>query len=192
MSHEALIRDLRQKNRARMNSIRREAEARVEELRRRKREELEQRQAEVLGRLKDEAEKVAAPILHEARRSALTIEDEALRRLSERLHALALNLLGKLREQDYDAVFAALFREVPAIDWEWVQVSPQDTELAGSFFSGAEVKADPLITGGFVAGTDGGRYQVVNTLERRLEKGWQAMLPHLLQQVIKERDAGPA
>lgn len=192
MSHDALLQDLRQKNRERINRIRLEVEARVEELRRRKREEFEQRQAEVLGQLKDEAEKVAAPILHGAQRSALTIEDEALRRLSERLYALALNLLVKLREQDYKAVFAALVREVPAIDWEWVQVSPQDTKLAGSFFPGAEVKIDPLITGGFVAGTDGGRYQVVNTLERRLEKGWQAMLPLLLQQIIKEQDAESA
>lgn len=189
MSHEALILDLRRKSSDRIKKIWGEAEVGAEELRSLKREEFERRQVEVKRQLKDEAEMIAAPILHEARRSALAIEDEAMRGLSERLYALAGSMVVQLRQQDYEDVFATLVGEVPAIDWERVWVSPKDMELAGSFFPGAEIEEDPSIIGGFIAATDGGSYQVINTLERRLEKAWQVLLPLLLKEIITVKDA---
>ena len=192
MSHETLIQDLRQKSNDRIKQIRHEVETKAEELRSLKKEEFQRREAEVLGQLKNEAEKVASPILHDAQRTALTIEDEALQRLSERLYALATGMLDQVRQQDYQSVFAELVRELPAVTWEKVQVNPLDKEIARHHFPGSEVEAELSIIGGFIASTDGGGYQVVNTLKRRLEKGWPAILPLLLREIGEEQDASPA
>jgi vacuolar-type H+-ATPase subunit E/Vma4 len=189
VSHEVLIQDLRRKSGDRIKRIRLEVEDDAEEFRRQKLEEFERRQAEVQGQLKDLAEKVAAPILHGAKRSALAIEDKALTRLSQRFYTLGAGMLAQVRQQDYEAVFAELVREVPVSAWEKVRVNPLDKEMAGSLFPGAEVEADPSITGGFLASADGGRYQVINTFESRLEKGWPTILPLLLKEIVKEQDA---
>jgi V/A-type H+-transporting ATPase subunit E len=71
-------------------------------------------------------------------------------------------------------------------------VSPQDLALARLHFPGAEIQGDPAIGGGFAATGDGGSYQVVNTLERRLERVWPLVLPLLLREAEEEADAAPA
>ncbi|MCL7486814.1 MAG: V-type ATP synthase subunit E [Desulfobulbaceae bacterium] len=192
MGHDALIADLRHKSSERIKKIRQEAEDQAEELRGRKKEELRKRRREIQAQLKDESQKIAAPILHEAERTALAVEDEAMGRLSERLYALAVDMLDQVRGRDYRLVFAQFVGEVPAIAWEMVQVSRQDRELAEAFFPGADIEVDSSIIGGFRASADGKRYRVVNTLEKRLEKGWPAILPILLRQIAREQDAGPA
>jgi len=189
MSLEALIADLRRKSSDRIQQIRAEAEGKADELRRRKQEEFARYEAVVLGQLQDLKEGVAAPILHEAERSALAIEDEALGRLSERLAALAAGMLDRIRDQDYEAVFAALAGEMPAVSWERVRVNPLDMELARAAFPGVEVGEDPAITGGFVASADSERYLVDNTLERRLERAWPVILPLLIGEIVKEKHA---
>jgi len=189
VEHKALIDDLRQKSSERIRQIWSEAEARVEELRRQKQAELERRQAELQGQLQDEMAKVAAPILHEASRMAIAEEDEALRRLADRLAGLAKDMLPRIREQEYPSLMTALADELPAIPWERVRVNPQDTELARTLFPESVVEQDESICGGFVASGEGGRYLVINTLEGRLEKGWPAILPILIKKIIKDLDA---
>lgn len=186
MSHEILIKDLRQKSSDRIKQIWLEAETKAEELRSLKRKELEQKKSAMLGQLKDVERKITAPIIHEAQRSALTIEDESMGKLSARLYMLAVNMLVQVRQQNYEAVFAELVRELPEILWEKVQVSPLDKELAMSLFPGAEIESDPSMIGGYSASGEGGAYRVVNTLESRLEKSWPVILPPLLKEIVNE------
>ena len=192
MSHEVLIKDLREKSSNRIQQIWLETETKAEDLRSLKRKELAKRQTEMLGQSKEMRRKITAPIIHEAQRSVLVIEDDSMLKLSERLYALAFGKLVQLRQQDYESVFAELVREVPAIAWEKVQVSPLDKELAISSFPGAEIESDPAIIGGYLASGEGGTYRVVNTLERRLEKGWPVILPFILKEIIEEHNVESA
>lgn len=192
MSHEALIEDLRQKSADRIKHMQAEAEEKVAELRRKKQQEFEQYRAEVLSKQAGEAERIAAPILHEAQRMALATEDEAMHRLVKRLYALAEGMISQARGADFEPVFAGLVHEVPAVPWETVRVNPADEELAAKYFPQSRIESDPDIIGGFVASTDGGKYQVVNTLKRRLEKGWVLILPELLKEITEVNVASPA
>ena len=189
VSHEILIKDLRQKSSDRIKQLWLEAETKAEELRSLKREELEQKKSKMAGQLKEIKGKITAPIIHKVQRSVLAIEDESMVKLSERLYALAVAMLVQVRQHDYESIFAELAREVPAISWEEIQVNPLDKELAISSFPGAEIKEDPSIIGGYCARTEGGAYRVVNTLESRLKKGWPVILPRILKEILTEENA---
>lgn len=189
MSHEALIEDLRRKSAARIRQLQADAEEQIAALRSKKQQEFAQHQEEALSQQAGEAEKIAAPILHEAQRFALAVEDEAMRKVVERLYALAKEMIAQARGSNFDAIFAGLVKEVPDIDWEEVRVNPEDRELAATYFPRSTIQGDPEIIGGFIASTDQGKYRVVNTLKRRLEKGWPMIIPQLLQEIKKERDA---
>ena len=192
MSHDVLVADLREKSEERVRQNWQVAEEKVDEIRLQKSKELERRTAEVQRSLESEAELVAAPILHDAQRKAMTIEDDAMQDLSRRLYLLAVDMLGKVRQKDYEVFFADMVSELPSIDWEQVRVNPADTELAKSMFSGAEIEADGSIKGGFEASADGGKYRVVNLLEKRLEKRWFMTLPRMIQEISGEGDEGAA
>ncbi len=193
MSREILIQELRKKSSDRIKKVKLEAERKLWELQALKQKELELYQASARDQMNEISDHVAAPILYKAEREALAREDAALRKLSDRLYELALDMMkGFRQQQDYEAVFARLVEEIPQQQWEKVSVNPQDLELAQAAFPGADIEADHAITGGFIAFTDGGRYTVVNTLDRRLEKGWPIILPHLLKDIIEEQNAAAA
>lgn len=192
MGVELLLEELRRKSAERVAAIRRQAEDNAARLRNEQERELASAR-ELLARQKEEAGRlVAEPIIREAEIKALRIQDDARRELAERLHTLAIEQLARVRQTEYPAIFAGLVAEVPEIAWAEVRVSPQDLALARLYFPGAEIKGDPAITGGFAAKSDGGRYQVVNTLERRLERVWPFALPLLLREAEEEADAAPA
>lgn len=153
------------------------------------------------GRLKDEAaerlallgekyarereQAVAAQergLLAEAERTARRMRLAGTERLAQRLYALALKLLPTLCEGDGDC-FARLARELPSREWERVRVSPADRERAEALFPGAGIEAEPAISGGLEAWSEDGELQVVNTLEKRLERAWPELLPLLLKEV---------
>ena len=123
-----------------------------------------------------------AAILAQAEREARLLRLAAQERLAERLHGLARRLTCRLRDDDYPAVFARLAAELPPVAWEEVRVNPADAELTRPFFPGAQVVADNGICGGLAARAAGGRIEVVNTLETRLERGWPELLPLLLRE----------
>lgn len=192
MSHEILIKDLRQKSSDRIKQIWLEAEGKAEELRSLKRDELEQKKLKMVGQLKEIEGRIRAPIIHTVQRSVLAIEDESLVKLSERLYALTAAMLAQIRQHDYETIFTGLVREAPAISWEEIQVNPLDKELAMSLFPGADIKTEPSIIGGYCGCSEGGAYRVVNTLESRLKKGWPVILPRIVQEIIQEENAESA
>ncbi|WP_298269081.1 hypothetical protein [Geobacter sp.] len=103
--------------------------------------------------------------------------------LAERLHRLARELLPGVGAEGGEALFASLGRELPPGDWERVTVNPADEAPARRLFPGAAIAADPAVFGGLEAERGGGRFRVVNTLEKRLERGWAELLPALLAEI---------
>lgn len=77
-------------------------------------------------------------------------------------------------------MFNRLAAELPPAAWETVRVNPTDGELAGHLFPTALIEPDPAISGGMEALAEEGRIRVVNTLEKRLERGWPELFPDLL------------
>jgi V/A-type H+/Na+-transporting ATPase subunit E len=144
-----------------------------------------------LCRLREEARReqeragaaAGAAILAQAEREARLLRLAAQERLAERLHGVARRLTCRLRGDDYPAVFARLAAELPPVPWEEVRVNPADAELAATLFPGARIAPDDAICGGLVASAEGGRMEVINTLETRLERGWPELLPTLLEEV---------
>jgi V/A-type H+-transporting ATPase subunit E len=133
------------------------------------------------------AEAEEGAILAEAYRAARRIRLAAAERLAERLFKLALALLPHLRSGEYPALFAHLATELPPCEWETVRVNPADVEQAAALFARPRIVPDPSISGGLEALAEGGKMQVVNTLEKRLERGWPELIPLLLKEV--ENDA---
>ena len=117
------------------------------------------------------------------------IRTEAEQALAERLYRLARCSLGRLRV-DPDRLFTLLAAELPAADWERVAVNPADRAVAGRTFPGAAIVDEPAITGGCEAEAEGGRIRIVNTLEKRLERGWPELLPEIVRSLTGDGE-GP-
>jgi len=183
MSQEILIQELHRKSSDKIREMWNEAKKKAERMRSVQEEEYAQIKKTQDGRLQEIMRDVAAPIIHNAEIQALQTVDDAMRKLAERLYEMAQATLPQVREKDYRELFAALVRELPESKWESVKVGEPDKELARSFFPDAEIRTDPSLVGGFVVSVDNGRYQVINTLERRLEKAWPYVLPSLIEDI---------
>ncbi len=135
----------------------------------------------------EQAREIAAQdsaIIAEAEREARRIQLVAEEKLAERLFELAHRILPKLRTGGYSAAFARLAAELPPAAREEIRVNPADAEAAVALFPTARIVADAAICGGLEGLVDGGRVQVVNTLEKRLERGWPELLPLLLGEIV--------
>ncbi len=174
-----------------IDALRREGEEKVRVIRRQAEEEAERLRDAAAARLdklredyrKDQTAAIAAMergILAEAERKARQITLLAEMELAERLLDLARRLLPILRTGDYACTFSFLAAELPPSAWETVRVNPADAEMAASAFAGAEVVPDENITGGMDVQTEGGRVRVVNTLNKRLERGWPGLVAELM------------
>lgn len=122
----------------------------------------------------------------DASKRARIISLSAEKNLSARLYAAAVSLLPSLREKGYERVFKALACELPAAPWQTVLVHPQDLALAKKIFDGAEVVADPKITGGMEVSVQSGAVRVTNTFEKRLERAWGDLQPDCIRDAYRE------
>jgi len=179
---EELLAALRHEGEKKAKAIREEAEAAAAELKGEAaarlallREKHAQEQALAV-------EAAQRAVLAEAERAARRIRLAGVERLAGRLFELTLGLLPGLN-REYPELFALLAGELPPREWETLRVNPADLERAGALFPGARIEPDPAISGGLDAGAPGGELQVVNTLEKRLERGWPELLPLLLKEV---------
>lgn len=183
MGSEELLAALRCEGERKLALIRQEATTEAARLREeadaahdRLRDRMNQEQTRAVAAAQDA---IIAKADREARHLTLAAEEE----LANRLLELARRLLPRLRSDDYPAKFSRLAAELPPVAWERVRVNPEDAGLAASHFSGAKVVMDGTICGGMDAEAEGGRVQVVNTLEKRLERCWPDLLPILLKEV---------
>lgn len=183
MGAAELLAALRSEGERKAGLIREQADAEAARLRTeaeaglcRLREEARQEQAKAIAAAN-------SAILAGAEREGRRLRLAAQERLAERLFELARRLLPRLRSGDYPATFARLAAELPPAAWEEVRVNPADADLAAALFPGARVVTDAAIHGGLETLAAGGRVQVVNTLEKRLERGWPELLPALLEEI---------
>lgn len=186
MGYQELIAALRQDGEEKIDAIRRGAEAEAERIRSETsvrlgllREEYAKRQAATI------AEETRGIVAEAAVRGGL-VRLAAEHALVKRLYALAQRSLKLLRGQDYEALFAALAEEIPAGTWEQVTVNPADEGLARHLYPAAVIVADDAVTGGVAVIGEGGRFRVVNTLEKRLERGWPEIYPDLVREIYRD------
>lgn len=183
MGSEELLAALRKEGDRKSEAIRAEAESAA----RRLTEEAAQQQALTRDRYaREQAKGLAAvqrSLLVEAEHAARLVRLASYEKLAQRLWQLALALLPTLRDDDYPALFARLAAELPPRDWKQVRVNPADLERAQGLFPKARLEPDRGISGGLVAWAQGEEMQVVDTLEKRLERAWPELLPLILKEV---------
>ncbi len=183
MGRRELIESLRKAGEDKAVALRREADEEENKIR----AEAEQR----LGHIRDEcgsrhaselAERIEA-ISSEAEAQARIKMIAAEARLSDRLFGLARASLPRLRAEKRGELLPALARELPDFPWKKVTVNPADAGLAARLFPDAEIIPDGGISGGIDAAAEDGKVRVVNTLEKRLERAWEDILPGLVQEI---------
>jgi V/A-type H+/Na+-transporting ATPase subunit E len=137
------------------------------------------------GFQQEQARAIAAQesaILAEAERKARRIRLAAAGNIAQRLYVLAQGLLPRLRGTDDPGMFSRLAAELPPVEWEALRVNPTDAEMAAHLFPRARIVLDSAICGGMEALAEEGRIRVINSLEKRLERGWPELLPVLIEE----------
>lgn len=143
-----------------------------------------------INRLREEYEKTAAAesaktaghILSEAQAVVRAMKLENRRRLSDRLYMLMRSSLVLLRNMEYSVAFNVMAMELPPLPWASVRVNPGDAGIAQKSFPDSDIIPDQGISGGMDVTTGDNSVRVVNTLEKRLERAWDDILPDLIQE----------
>lgn len=117
-----------------------------------------------------------------ARQIARGLLLDAEARLAARLRHLAHEQLPALALTE--GCRERLFAELPSVDWDEVRVAEGDLAAARQAFPHSRATAVPEIYGGIAACGDG--ITVDNTLEKRLERGWDDLLPDIMAEIRKE------
>ena len=94
--------------------------------------------------------------------------------------------LPKLREINYENVFAQLVKELPDCQWGKILVNPVDMNLAAKLFNKNIVQPDKTIKAGLIAVNADGKIIVDNTFEKRLERKWSLIIPELINKIEKK------
>jgi vacuolar-type H+-ATPase subunit E/Vma4 len=180
MGHGELLNALRRKGDDQAAALRRRVDGEQEALRqeadaRRERLRLEhEERCAVDGRSRRHG------VVAAAEREAALVRERAEHELALRLRERAGHCLATLRDADYAALFRTLAAELPPADWGTIRVNPLDAPLAAELFPTARVVADDAISGGLEADSADGTLVVVNTLESRLARGWDDLLPGMV------------
>ncbi len=192
MSHQALIEELRRQAAAEKQAIWQAVEAEAAAYR----AAAEQRWAGERAALEEEQRAASAAraraIRLAAEQEGRQVKAQAEMALAERLYQLARRVMPVLQDEVRGEMFVRLARELPARPWTRVHVNPSDLAWAREFFPQAEVVADGDITGGVEALDRQGGLRVINTLEKRLERGWPLILPAIFAELGRLADDRPA
>ena len=191
MGSRELIESLYAEAERQVEALRGEARAQAERAREAAREKLRLRRLEFERMLADCSARDAGCLLKEAREKAEAAQLASWEELSRRLYRTALSMLHTLRDGDYGKKqFKALAAELPPFRWETVKVNPLDRGLCPELFPGAEVVAEPSISGGMEVGALGGKVRAINTFEKRLERLWTELVPLLIEDVSRRMKDG--
>ena len=181
---EALLKEADEK----VAKIREDAEAKAEEIRDdllRNSEGLRrEHDKRVLAGEKELAERIIAEAEKKARAIRLSTSDALIKKLYES----ARGCLSALRDEGYEQSFRSLSGEIPREEWKKVRVNPDDMSLAREVFQDAEVVPDENIAGGMIVSTADERIEVNNTLEKRLERYWPAIVPSIVKDIYERFD----
>ncbi|TNF56521.1 hypothetical protein EP227_00645 [bacterium] len=185
MGHQELITSLQKDAGDKISHIREEAEETIQKIKTELSEKIGQLKEEYARRESAEINEIEGDLRSEAAQSMRGIRLSSEKRLSDRLLPIARSCLNTLRDKHYKSVFASLVKELPPSAWNEVRVNPEDMDLAREHFPHAQVHGDSGITGGFVAVLEKGNICVTNTFEKRLERGWEDMLPLVMGDVYE-------
>lgn len=186
MGHRELIEALRREGEEKAGVIRREAELRAERIRSEASARLASQREVYAKRQASAVAEETRTTLAEAVRKAQLVRLASEGALAERFYGVARRALGHLREEGGEELFALLAAELPPVTWERVKVNPLDAGAAGRLFPAAEIVTDDAVTGGMEVTGEEGRLCVINTLEKRLERGWPEVLPDLVRDACRE------
>jgi V/A-type H+-transporting ATPase subunit E len=185
MGYPELAEALRKEGEEQVAVIRRDAEAEEERIRGEAAAKAGKLREEYARRRTAACSEETATVLAEAANRERLVRLAAENSLADRLYGLARESLPRMREEGYEELFAALAAELPPREWESVRVNPADDGLARRLFPAAEIVADGALTGGMTVTGTGGGVTVVNTLEKRLERGWPELVPELVRAVYE-------
>jgi vacuolar-type H+-ATPase subunit E/Vma4 len=186
MGREALLESLRGKAAADREAVWRDARAAADDYRAELARVAEAERAKYAQAAASLTRRMESETVTESRRRAREARAKAALGLAERCRRLAAAELPRLREEFGDALFPALAAELPAFEWQRVQVNPADVDRARSSFPAAQVAGDAAISGGMTVDAAEGRIQVSNTLETRLAMAWPDILPALIGTLLPE------
>lgn len=185
MGQKELITSLQKEAGDKISHIREEAEEAMQKIKTELSEKIGQLKEEYAMRESAEFNNIEENLRSEAAQIIRGIRLSSEKRLSDRLLPLARLCLHTLRDKHYRTVFASLVKELPPSSWSEVRVNPEDMHLAREHFPHAQVHSDSGITGGFVAVLEKGNICVTNTFEKRLERGWEDMLPLVMGDIYE-------
>jgi vacuolar-type H+-ATPase subunit E/Vma4 len=119
-------------------------------------------------------------VMLEAEKKARRIRLEAEEIFLEKIYNLSLSILPILRE-DYDLY--AFKKELFECKWETVEVNQADQAIAKDMFPDSDILVDNSISGGLRVKTKDERICIDNTLEKRLERAWNQIIPELIKEI---------
>ncbi len=190
MSSRELIDSLKRSGEEKIQILRQEAEQQAEAVRTAASAKLEELRRRYADRLSAASGEEAARALAEAGNRARALRLEAEKVLSERLLSAARSAMPQLRNGAYPSLFEKMVLELPALDWSLVRVNPADVSLAKKYFPEAEIIPVETISGGVDVTIRDGTIRVINTLEKRLERAWNELLPPMVKDVYREISDG--
>ncbi len=186
MSSRELIESLRHAGEEKVRLIKQEAEHEAKALQVAAAGKVEELRKHYADKLASSEGVEALRALAEAASRARTVRLGAEKALSERLYSIARSSLDLVRDNGYPAVFEKLVLELPSFPWIMIRVNPADVDMARKYFPGAEIIPVENITGGVDATAADNKVRVINTLEKRLERAWNEILPLMVKDVYRE------
>lgn len=182
MDCDELIKSLRTRAEEKIQTIQREAKEEAALIQQEIELKIRSLREEYENTVTAESAKRAGHILSDAQNRVRLLTISNNRKLSDRLYRLTRSSLGLLRKEEYPNVFNALALELPPLSWTSVTVNPEDAAIARTSFPGAEIIPDENISGGVDATTGENKVRVINTLEKRLERAWEDIIPDLIKE----------
>lgn len=167
MSCRELIESLRKAADERIRLLWQEAESQADAAKAGVARRLDQARADIDRKKAAAARDKSIQVESEAKNRARIIRLSAERALADRLRQTAVASLPALRKGAYENAFGKMARELPALAWQTVRVSPADEALGKKYFPGAELIQDKSITGGMDASTGDGTIRVINTFGKK-------------------------
>ncbi len=190
MSSRELIESLRRSGDEKIRLLRQEAEQEAGALRAAASAKIEELRKQYADKLSAAAGEETIRALAEAGNKARTLRLAAEKVLSDRLLSVSRASLQQLRDAAYPAIFEKMVLELPSLAWNLVRVHPADVNLARKYFPEAEIVPVETISGGVDATVRDGTIRVVNTLEKRLERAWNELLPPMVKDAYREVSDG--
>ncbi len=190
MSSRELIESLRRSGDEKIRLLRQEAEQEAGAGRTAAAERLEELRRRYGDQLSAAAGEETMRALAEAGNKARVLRLAAEKVLSERLMSAARAAMQQLRDAAYPAIFEKMVLELPSLGWNLVRVNPADVGLARKYFPEAEIVPVENISGGVDVTIRDGTIRVINTLEKRLERAWNELLPLMVKDAYREISDG--